>query len=167
MKRIIRLTESDLARIVKRVINEQDPTGNHYGLESRPLSSIMSPKKPNPNNYVNNATYTGSKEGDIKYFQLRKSGDQGPAGAIQNLIGMDGADGLGGPITTKCLKFYQKMNGLPVDGIVGPQTAEALWNTSKSGKSFLITFKPKNAEEQKMKQYCQSVQMSSQTGSSY
>ena len=151
MKRIIRLTESDLARIVKRVINEQ-------GLMK--LDFVPSGK-------ANNATYTGSKEGDIKFFQSRKSGDQGPSTAIQNMIGMDGADGITGPITIKCIKFYQKMNGLPSDGIVGPDTAEALWNTSKSGRPFLVTFKPKNAEEQKMKQYCQSTQMSSQTGSRY
>lgn len=154
MKRIIRLTESDLARIVKRVMNEQN---------EQPIARLdFVPRKT-----INNATYTGSKESDIKYFQSRKSGNQGPSTAIQNMIGMDGADGITGPITIKCIKFYQKMNGLPSDGIVGPDTAEALWATSKSGKPFLITFKPKNAEEQKMKQYCQSTQMSSQTGSRY
>ena len=53
MKRIIRLTESDLARIVKRVINEQ------------PLMKLDFV----PSKKTNNATYTGSKEGDIKFFQ--------------------------------------------------------------------------------------------------
>jgi hypothetical protein len=59
------------------------------------------------------------------------------------------------------------MNGLPVDGVVGPDTAAALYKTTLTLRPFLFNFQPKNEEEQKMKQYCQSVQMSSQTGSRY
>ena len=163
MKRIIRLTESDLARIVKRVINEQGLMKLDFVPSGKP-----GPAKMDPNYGSKHHTYTGSKEGDIKFFQSRNTDQNtGPASAIQQIIGMDGADGLNGPITKKCIKFYQKMKGLPVDGIVGPQTAEALYKTTLTLRPFLYNFKPKTEEEEKMKQYCQSVQMSSQSGSRY
>jgi murein L,D-transpeptidase YcbB/YkuD len=167
MKRIIRLTESDLARIVKRVMNEQN---------EQPLMKLdfplrkggPGPAKMDPNYGSKHHTYTGSKEGDIEFFQSRSTDrNTGPASAIQQIIGMDNGDGINGPITKKCIKFYQKMNGLPVDGVVGPDTAAALYKTTLTLRPFLFNFQPKNEEEQKMKQYCQSVQMSSQTGSRY
>jgi peptidoglycan hydrolase-like protein with peptidoglycan-binding domain len=134
MKRIIRLTESDLARIVRRVIKEG-----------------------------NDATYTGSKEGDIKYFQT-----PGSITAVQNILGM-WSDGKWGSQTKECIKFFQGKMGVGVDGVVGPDTANALWNQSRKGGGFVQTYqKSSNAYDKKMANYCMSdPNKPSQTGSRY
>ena len=134
MNRIVRLTESDLTRIVRRVIREG-----------------------------NDATYTGSKEGDIKYFQTPQA-----VTAIQNQLSMF-SDGKWGPQTRQCIKFFQKKKGLPVDGIVGPDTALAFWNHSRTGKGFITPYaNSSNPSDKKMANYCMSdPNKPSQTGSGY
>jgi peptidoglycan hydrolase-like protein with peptidoglycan-binding domain len=123
MKRIVRLTESDLARIVRRVIAEDDR---------------------------NTATYTGSREGDIKMFQ--KNWQSGDVTAIQNQLGIRG-DGKKGPQTIACLKEYQRQMGLTPDGEVGPATAAKIFDTSRNAGSYLKLLKQRNP---KMYEYCTS-----------
>jgi peptidoglycan hydrolase-like protein with peptidoglycan-binding domain len=123
MKRIVRLTESDLARIVRRVISEDDR---------------------------NTATYTGSKEGDIKMFQ--QAWQSGDVTSIQNQLGIR-ADGKKGPQTVTCLKEYQTQMGLNPDGVVGPDTAAKIFETSRRSGSYVKLLKQKNP---KMYEYCTS-----------
>lgn len=55
-----------------------------------------------------------------------KRGDRGPAvEALQRALGV-GADGVFGKLTAHGVKRFQRDKGLTVDGIVGPQTREAL-----------------------------------------
>lgn len=42
-------------------------------------------------------------------------------------------DGIYGPLTREAVRYFQRKNGLSVDGIVGPQTAAALGMTLSSG----------------------------------
>lgn len=116
MKRIVRLTESDLARIVRRVISEQGGKRN-------------------------TATYTGSKEGDIAMFQ--KDWASGDVTAIQNQLGIR-SDGKKGPQTIACLKEYQRQMGLNPDGVVGPETAAKIWETSRWAGSYIELLQKKN-----------------------
>lgn len=44
-------------------------------------------------------------------------------------------DGIYGPLTREAVRYFQRKNGLSVDGIVGPQTAAALGMTLSSGSS--------------------------------
>ena len=44
-------------------------------------------------------------------------------------------DGIYGPLTTAAVKYFQRKNGLTVDGIVGPKTAAALGMTLSSSSS--------------------------------
>lgn len=44
-------------------------------------------------------------------------------------------DGIYGPLTKEAVKFFQRKNGLSVDGIVGPKTAAALGMTLSSSSS--------------------------------
>ena len=126
MKKIVRLTESDLVRIVKQVISEQ-----------------------------NSATYTGSKEGDIEMFvDDWKANKKFGVMAIQNQLGIK-ADGIKGPQTTACMRRFQKEAGLTPDGLVGPKTAEALWvNSRHTSPNDYLTRLSKN--DSKWFSYCTS-----------
>ena len=44
-------------------------------------------------------------------------------------------DGIYGPLTKEAVKYFQRKNGLSVDGIVGPKTAAALGMTLSSSSS--------------------------------
>ena len=44
-------------------------------------------------------------------------------------------DGIYGPLTKEAVKYFQRRNGLSVDGIVGPKTAAALGMTLSSSSS--------------------------------
>lgn len=44
-------------------------------------------------------------------------------------------DGIYGPLTKEAVKYFQRKNGLSVDGIVGPKTAAALGMTFSSSSS--------------------------------
>jgi hypothetical protein len=51
-------------------------------------------------------------------------------------------DGELGPDTVRAIRFFQQTIGLPVDGIVGPQTRTALANASQAGTPFCPNIPP-------------------------
>jgi len=95
--KVISLTESDLRRIVRKVISEA------YFQNSREeeLEYLQGKLK--------------DKNGKV----------QDPTTRIQNILTLR-SDGKMGPQTKKCLRWFQKKMNLNPDGIVGPKTAEAL-----------------------------------------
>jgi peptidoglycan hydrolase-like protein with peptidoglycan-binding domain len=101
MSKIIRLTESDLTRIVKRVINEQLANTKVANKPSSEIPNFMT--MPNGVELVQRA--------------LLKKGYN---------VGMKGADGILGPRTKNAIIKYQKDNGIKQTGIVGPITAKSL-----------------------------------------
>ena len=71
-------------------------------------------------------------------MKLYRVGSRGPeVKQIQELVGSD-ADGIFGRGTAKAVADWQAENGLPADGIVGPQTWEAMFppSTDNSERSF-------------------------------
>jgi hypothetical protein len=101
MSKIIRLTESDLTRIVKRVINEQLANTKVANKPSSEIPNFMT--MPNGVELVQRA--------------LIKKGYN---------VGVNGADGVLGPNTKNAIIKYQKDNGIKQTGIVGPITAKSL-----------------------------------------
>jgi peptidoglycan hydrolase-like protein with peptidoglycan-binding domain len=101
MSKIIRLTESDLTRIVKRVINEQLANTKVANKPSSEIPNFMT--MPNGVELVQRA--------------LLKKGYN---------VGMKGADGILGPKTKNAIIKYQRDNGIKQTGIVGPITAKSL-----------------------------------------
>jgi peptidoglycan hydrolase-like protein with peptidoglycan-binding domain len=101
MSKIIRLTESDLTRIVKRVINEQLANAKVTNKPSYEIPNFMT--MPNGVELVQRA--------------LIKKGYS---------VGIKGADGVLGPNTKNAIIKYQKDNGIKQTGIVGPITAKSL-----------------------------------------
>lgn len=95
--KVITLTESDLRRIVKKVISEA------YYQNSR----------------EDELKYLQSK------FKGNDGKIEDPTVRIQNILTIN-SDGKMGPQTKKCIRMFQKKMGLSADGIVGPKTAEAL-----------------------------------------
>ena len=103
--KVIRLTESDLKRIVNRVLTE-----GYY-----------------QNSREDELLYLQGK------FKNRKDGKvEDPTTRIQNLLTIN-SDGKMGPQTKKCIRIFQKYMGLSPDGIVGPKTAEKM--LSNNGNS--------------------------------
>jgi peptidoglycan hydrolase-like protein with peptidoglycan-binding domain len=51
-------------------------------------------------------------------------------------------DGELGPDTVRAIRFFQQTIGLPVDGIVGPQTRTALANAAQAGTPFCPNIPP-------------------------
>jgi peptidoglycan hydrolase-like protein with peptidoglycan-binding domain len=101
MSKIIRLTESDLTRIVKRVINEQ----------------------------LANAKVTNKPSSEIPNFMTMPNGVELVQRALLKKgynVGMKGADGILGPKTKNAIIKYQRDNGIKQTGIVGPITAKSL-----------------------------------------
>jgi peptidoglycan hydrolase-like protein with peptidoglycan-binding domain len=100
MKRIIKLTESDLEQIVKKVLNEQSVIGApNFGMYQMP-------------DFMNR----GNGIESIQRALIKKGYDVGPSGA----------DGEMGPNTKRAILKYQKDHGLVADGKVGPMTAKSL-----------------------------------------
>jgi len=108
MKKIIKLNESDLLKIINRVISEQGlgrPIPSNFGQD------IISQVKSNNQNII----LIQKKLKDLRY-NLGKSGSNG-----------DGVDGVYGRLTRLAVQDFQRKNGLiPIDGIVGPNTARVL-----------------------------------------
>jgi len=108
MKKIIKLNESDLLKIIDKVISEQGlgrPIPSNFG------QYIKSQVKSNDQNI----TLIQKKLKDLRY-NLGKSGPNG-----------DGVDGEYGRLTRLAVQDFQRKNGLiPIDGIVGPNTARVL-----------------------------------------
>lgn len=71
----------------------------------------------------------GSNGDDVKKIQkaLKEAGYQ--CGEFGDEL--DGVDGKLGPVTEKMIKAFQEANGLKVDGIIGPETLEALEKANK------------------------------------
>jgi peptidoglycan hydrolase-like protein with peptidoglycan-binding domain len=115
MSKIIRLTESDLTRIVKRVINEQLANAKVTNKPSYEIPNFMT--MPNGVELIQRA--------------LLKKGYN---------VGMKGADGILGPKTKNAIIKYQRDNGIKQTGIVGPITAKSLGVQSlTSGKPLATT----------------------------
>ena len=109
MSKIIRLTESDLTRIVKRVINEQ----------------------------LANAKVTNKPSSEIPNFMTMPNGVELVQRALLKKgynVGMKGADGILGPRTKNAIIKYQRDNGIKQTGIVGPITAKSLGVQSLTSK---------------------------------
>lgn len=108
MKKIIKLNESDLLKIIDKVISEQ---GLGRRIPSNFGQDIISQVKSNDQNI----TLIQKKLKDLRY-NLGKSGPNG-----------DGVDGEYGRLTRLAVQDFQRKNGLiPIDGIVGPNTARVL-----------------------------------------
>jgi len=95
---------------------------------SVPVSTPGPPGGPPPSGGISNQT-TG---------QLVQKGASGPnVEAIQYLLRLNrqdiGVDGDFGDQTDAAVRSYQRTKGLTVDGVVGPQTWQALWVTVKQG----------------------------------
>ena len=99
MKKVIKLTESDLEQIVKRVIKEQSVIGApNYGMT----------------NFRNSFLPSGVKE--VQKALTFKG----------YYVGKNGADGILGPDTKSAIIKFQKANRIKQTGNVGPITAKAL-----------------------------------------
>jgi peptidoglycan hydrolase-like protein with peptidoglycan-binding domain len=99
MKKIIKLTESDLEQIVKKVLKEQSVIGApNFGIP----------------NYGNSFLPKGVKE--VQSVLTFKG----------YYVGKNGADGVMGPDTKRAIIKFQKDNGIKQTGNVGPVTAKAL-----------------------------------------
>lgn len=72
------------------------------------------------------------KFGELKVLSYRKGnvmkGD--PVEVVQSVVNTD-IDGSFGPKTEQAVKSFQKANSCTVDGVVGPQTWEAIFNKLK------------------------------------
>jgi len=116
MKRIIKLTESDLEQIVKKVLKEQSAIGApNFGMYQMP-------------DFMNRGNRNGVES--VQRALIKKGYDVGPSGA----------DGDMGPNTKRAILKYQKDNGIKQTGNVGPVTAKSLGvqpltstSTSKGG----------------------------------
>ena len=102
MSKVIRLTESDLEMIIKKVIKEQTGPG---------LTSFT----PGYSDYRFN-----TKEMNPVGLAQRALIKKGYS------VGSKGADGVMGPNTKNAILKYQKDNGLKQTGIIGPITAKSL-----------------------------------------
>jgi peptidoglycan hydrolase-like protein with peptidoglycan-binding domain len=116
MKKVIKLTESDLEQIVKRVIKEQSVIG-------APNYGVIDWK--GKQDYSKNNLPSGVVA--VQKALIRKGYD----------VGKKGADGDFGPATKSAVIKFQKDNSIKQTGNVGPITAKALGvqpltsNTSK------------------------------------
>ena len=102
MSKVIRLTESDLEMIIKKVIKEQTGPG---------LTSFT----PGYSDYRFN-----TKEMNPVGLAQRALIKKGYS------VGSKGADGVMGPNTKNAILKYQKDNGINQTGIIGPITAKSL-----------------------------------------
>lgn len=126
MKKIIKLTETELNRIIKKVITEQtDRTGNLDNPEDflpqsqlKPQNNTPITSKPKPQYSQPSMLVTGGvKKGDSgpKVIELQKKLQQMGYGSVK-------PDGLFGPVTQTAVLSFQSSHNLKTDGIAGPKT---------------------------------------------
>ncbi len=96
MKKVIRLTENDLKKIVLRVIKEQNEMS---GQEVFELQHALN-----------------------DYFKLKKVADPKNPKVIYKI----NTDARWGPATVEALKLFQKNEGISPDGVAGPQVYRKL-----------------------------------------
>jgi kynurenine formamidase len=90
-QKIIRLTESDLARIVKRVLNEQ-PEKDHVKMASDMLSRGPKPTEPGAKYCFSKDNLTKNIKGiGVDYIKLYKIKTGDSLGKLQNMTMQDGA----------------------------------------------------------------------------
>jgi peptidoglycan hydrolase-like protein with peptidoglycan-binding domain len=142
MKKIIRLTESELNRIIKKVISEAPlstytppdlaaaAAANAPKAASIP-TNISTEKRPVPKTIFG----IGDKGPEILAFQKHLV-------ALGDNVGKKGADGVFGPATEAAVKSFQAKYGIKVSGRVGPPTKGKLAMVASAPKP---TYDP-NAE---------------------
>lgn len=111
MKRVIKLTEGDLEKIVKKVLSEQKPFpfANKKNLESSFFNFSKKPKE----------EQIADVQWILKYQYKYNLGNTGP--------NKDGVDGIFGGRTEKAVKDFQTKNGLEPTGVVGEKTFPLLF----------------------------------------
>lgn len=113
MNKIIKLSESDLINIVKKVLKEQSVIGApNYGVIGAPNYGVINGK--NKQDFSNNNLPSGVVA--VQNALMRKGYD----------VGKKGADGHFGPSTKSAVIKFQKDNRIEQTGNVGPITAKAL-----------------------------------------
>jgi len=168
MKKLIRLTESELKKIIKNVINEASPALAKPGTPPAPLTaptfSMKTPelkftdvpqKKSSPAPVAPPKTIFGVGDKDPKILQFQKN-----LVALGYNVGKKGADGIFGPATEAAVKDFQQKYGIKVSGRVGPPTMRKLAEVVKS-KSETKPFDP-NAEWNKDRAYTNTPQSPTQ-----
>lgn len=87
---------------------------------------------------LSEAYFMNSREDELLYLQGKYKDKKGetydPTTRIQNILTLR-SDGKMGPQTKQCIIWFQEKMGLSPDGIVGPNTAEAL--LSNNGNSIM------------------------------
>jgi peptidoglycan hydrolase-like protein with peptidoglycan-binding domain len=156
MKKIIRLTEGELKKIIKKVINEAEMThrtGNLSNPEeflpsSKPKvapSSIVTPPKQDWATYKLNypniqqrktepivpKTIFGIGDKDPKILSFQKN-----LVALGYNVGRNGPDGIFGTATQTAVKDFQQKNGIKVSGRVGPPTMRKLAEVVKAKSQY-------------------------------
>ena len=118
MKRIVRLTENDLARIVRRVINEQAPT---------PATAAKKPG--NINIYYGDITLSLKPEENFDYFLVRVTGVvKMTDGNLRGLkFAVDGSDKIDNLVTR-----FMNANGLQSNFRGRPTQPEKLMDVLKT-----------------------------------
>ena len=96
MKKVIRLNENDLVRIVKKVIKEQNQMSGEEVFE---LQHALN-----------------------DYFKLKKVPDPKNPKAIYKI----NIDSRWGPATVEALKLFQSKEGINPDGVAGPEVYRTL-----------------------------------------
>jgi peptidoglycan hydrolase-like protein with peptidoglycan-binding domain len=122
MKKIIKLTESDLHKVIKKVISEQpvsDPAQYSQQLRANANKGQAATGFPDPN-----ILKTDLKLGDggYKVSQLQ-----------QQLVtlGFPKPDGKYGPVTQKSVRDFQTAAKLPITGIADAATLKAIADQSR------------------------------------
>lgn len=138
MKKIIRLTESELERIIKKVISEA-PLGTYTppNLAATAASkapkaasiptNISTEKKPVPAPVPKTIFGIGDKGPEILAFQKHLA-------ALGYNVGKNGPDGIFGPATEAAVKEFQAKYGIKVSGRVGPPTKGKLATVASAPK---------------------------------
>lgn len=150
MKKVIRLTESELNNIIKKVISEQTTyrTGNLANPEDfLPGKSSAKPAFDMPRPDINPLPLpaqrpTGTSEPTSAAKTIFGIGDKGPEvkafqkhlQALGYNVGKNGADGIFGPATEAAVKEFQGKYGIKVSGKVGPPTKGKLAMVASGSK---------------------------------
>jgi len=141
MKKTIRLTESELHRIIKKVISEADPTYRTSNLSNpeeflptaNPSAAPAAPALNVPRPDVNFPDIPQPKTAPVAAPAPKTIfgvGDSGPEilefqkylSTLGYNVGKNGPDGKFGPLTQAAVKDFQSKHGIKVSGRVGPPT---------------------------------------------